>query len=223
LSKANLLRHATEFQHRPYACECGGQYSRLDVPNRHLNTFAIYEPKFPCTFCRLHRGPDGFRRADHLAQHLTNYHNHESERKVRSSWYNFPVCPHPNCPQHRDESFTKLLLRMQQGRNPFPFNLRLPSICGMSTTNPNFLVMYLDVSVLGEKGYSRQKDLKKHREDTHPNSAPYVITRQSPFVKCHHCGYIFASSQSLAQHQLLNWIGAGLVRRGVFYVNQAIS
>jgi hypothetical protein len=44
-SKGNLLRHGKEFQHQPYACECGAAFSRVDVLNRHLEASNTDKPK----------------------------------------------------------------------------------------------------------------------------------------------------------------------------------
>lgn len=47
--------------------------SQVEDPDQHVN-----EPKhpqyYPCQYCRHHRGDNGFRRRDHLAQHMRNYH-----------------------------------------------------------------------------------------------------------------------------------------------------
>jgi hypothetical protein len=81
-SKAGLLLHAMETQHQPYACECGSRFSRLDVLNRHLESIDTREPKFPCKYCKLHRGADGFWREDNLMQHMRNYQSVPTEHSM---------------------------------------------------------------------------------------------------------------------------------------------
>jgi hypothetical protein len=176
-SRSGLLQHATEFQHQPYACECGGRYSRLDILNRHLKTVGTDEPKFPCTFCRLHRGAKGFRRADRLAQHMKNYHNHDSEPRVRSSTYKFQTCPHPDCPQYRGESFVRLSKTLQREKKPFASQSALTKHMRDEHNESKFPCDVTGCDRVGRKGYSRQKDLKKHHEDMHPDSGPYLVTR----------------------------------------------
>ncbi|KAK0633956.1 hypothetical protein B0T14DRAFT_508093 [Immersiella caudata] len=51
-------------------CRCGKHYSRADALNRHLSNV-----KFKCTYQNCNAGSgNGFRRRDHLRQHLEVFH-----------------------------------------------------------------------------------------------------------------------------------------------------
>jgi hypothetical protein len=79
---------------------------------------------------------------------------------------------------------------------------------------------------VGRKGYSRQKDLKKHREDMHPDSGPYLVARQSTLIQCQPCGMVFASYQTLAEHQSSLWYPSGNPKNRVckgFYDDHATN
>ncbi|EUC51009.1 hypothetical protein COCMIDRAFT_62707, partial [Bipolaris oryzae ATCC 44560] len=42
-------------------------------------------PRFPCRYCRKYRGSKGFKRRDHLIQHVRNYH-HIGENDRDENW-----------------------------------------------------------------------------------------------------------------------------------------
>jgi uncharacterized Zn-finger protein len=161
-SKADLLRHAKEKQHQPYSCECGALFSRLDVLNRHLESLGTDEPKHPCKYCRRHRGANGFRRRDHLTQHIRNYHHLELDDEStaasasRLKFY-FPVCSHPDCPQYRDESFKTLPAALRRRLSHSQLKARTLSICAMSIMSVPSHVMCRDAIELDGEGTSKRR------------------------------------------------------------------
>ena len=74
-----LEDHGKQHSHKPFGCGCGCQFTRSDALTRHLNTYSNGAPKYPCNYCKHHRGPNGFRRRDHLLQHLRGYHKLDAE------------------------------------------------------------------------------------------------------------------------------------------------
>ncbi|KAK2047349.1 hypothetical protein LZ31DRAFT_153163 [Colletotrichum somersetense] len=114
-NNAKLQEHANEAQHSQFVCVCGKTFARLDVLNRHVECLGSDLPKFPCRFCKRHRGKDGFRRRDLLLQHIRGYHKFETEENIngilpsRQGKHLKPsVCFYPGCPKYRDDSFAKL-------------------------------------------------------------------------------------------------------------------
>ena len=104
-SEADLLRHTKLVQHQPYGCECSALFSHLDVLHLHLKYFTCDDPKYPCKFCKRYQGSDGFKRRDHLRQHIRNYHHLESievekeTESIRSRTERaLPVCSYLSCP-----------------------------------------------------------------------------------------------------------------------------
>ncbi|CAG8957837.1 hypothetical protein HYFRA_00000177 [Hymenoscyphus fraxineus] len=186
-SKADLLRHAKKQQHQPYACECGASFSRLDVLNRHLEKFSDEEPKYPCKYCKLHRGPEGFRRHDHLLQHMRNYHNHDIESKNLLK-YSFPVCSYPECPEYRDESFTKMSRKEQDQNKPFSSRSAYTKHMREAHNETPYPCDVPGCLRVGRKGYFREKDLIKHRKDEHPESDAYHVIPRLTRTNCLDCG-----------------------------------
>jgi hypothetical protein len=187
-TKANLLRHAKETQHQPYGCECGSLFSRLDVLNRHLESFSNEDPKYPCTYCKLHRGSNGFRRLDHLKQHIRNYHHLEmdDERTGAESRlkYTFPVCSHYGCPQYRDMAFLQLPRKSQAENKPFNSQSAYTKHMRDEHNECTFPCDVPGCSRIGRRGYFREKDLLNHRRQEHPDAPKYVVAKRELRFHC---------------------------------------
>jgi hypothetical protein len=190
-SKADLLRHGKEFQHQPYACECGAAFSRIDVLNRHIESFGTDEPQYPCKYCKRHRGADGFRRLDHLNQHMRNYHHHEIdkepiEQKPKNTRlkYSFPVCPHSDCPQYRDGSFKELPHRTQEQQKPFESQSAYTKHMREVHNECTFPCDVAGCERVGRRGYFREKDLLKHRREQHPEASAYEVAKRDLRIRC---------------------------------------
>ncbi|KAE9375842.1 hypothetical protein N431DRAFT_403854 [Stipitochalara longipes BDJ] len=188
LTKANLLRHAKETQHQPYRCECGALFSRLDVLNRHLESFNNEDPKHPCKYCKLHRGPNGFRRLDHLKQHIRNYHHLEMDDEIAgaSSRLKFviPVCPHPECPQYRNEAFKQLPRKSQVEAKPFNSQFAYTKHMRDEHNECTFPCDVSGCARTGRRGYFREKDLLNHRRQEHPDAARYDVAKRELRLRC---------------------------------------
>lgn len=189
-SKADLLRHARQLQHQPYACECGSSFSRLDVLNRHLEKFDPAEPKHPCKYCKRHRGPNGFQRLDHLMQHIRNYHHHEVDNghgddmdKSRLK-YKIPTCPHPGCPAYRDETFKQQSQQIQQTDKPFASQSAFTKHMRDEHNECSFPCDVAGCERVGRRGYFREKDLLKHRRTQHPDAPPYAVEKRATQWTC---------------------------------------
>lgn len=173
--RARLQEHANSTQHSPFQCACGTRFARLDVLHRHIDSYDKAMPKFPCTSCKFHRGKLGFRRRDHLVQHLRGYHKLDQEeinqispssRTMRLS--SMPVCPHPGCEYHRTASFQFLSDEEQLRTRPFAKQGDLTKHMKEVHDETPFPCTISGCDKVGAKGYVREKDFMKHRAAKHP-------------------------------------------------------
>lgn len=205
--KAELVRHADLQQHTPYGCECGSRYSRIDVLNRHLDSFSTADPEFPCMYCKRHRGAQGFKRKDHLMQHLRNYHHHGpghvSNKGDHTPRYmlRYPVCPHSDCPFHRDGISKEQPTTFQQQSKPFASQSAFTKHMREEHNESTFPCDIAGCDRVRARGYFRQKDMLKHRRQQHPNADASHIAAPAPQTCCAEsdCGAVVDAS-AMVEH-----------------------
>ncbi|THV52261.1 hypothetical protein BGAL_0084g00210 [Botrytis galanthina] len=94
-----LDRHAYSSGHFAYVCrypDCESTAGRFSDLIRHQACHKEDVPRHPCPHCSTYRGNNGFKRKDHLRQHIRNYHKIESN--YIGPIYSSPFrCKHGNC------------------------------------------------------------------------------------------------------------------------------
>ncbi|RAL65918.1 hypothetical protein DID88_005580 [Monilinia fructigena] len=76
-----LDSHGTLEGHFAYLClypDCGSMAGRIGDLIRHQACHKSNVARHPCPHCRTYRGNNGFKRKDHLRQHISNYHKIET-------------------------------------------------------------------------------------------------------------------------------------------------
>ena len=198
-SQYRLRLHANEAQHSPFACKCGQKFARRDVLQRHIVSQGSALPRYPCTHCKLHRGKNGFRRRDHLLQHIRGYHKLDSDNFLldlnprQTKQHEVIFCRHPSCEYHRDDTFRKLPWHSQLENRPFrnksEHTKHLKDVHGETA----FPCNVPGCERVGSKGYSREKDLINHRVKTHSGLERYLPKPRQTRRKCPAgCGKFFS-------------------------------
>ncbi|KAI1278632.1 hypothetical protein F5Y07DRAFT_65156 [Xylaria sp. FL0933] len=207
--ETKLLKHARHQKHSPYACFCGIKFTRNDVLTRHVQSFTKESAKYPCTFCKRHRGKTAFRRRDHLVQHLQGYHKMEPEEindisppTFRPQSRQILTCPVADCEAYRDDAFKALPWKKQIEGRPFQkqsdYNKHMRDVHKESA----FPCPVGSCDRVGAKGYMREKDLIKHLADKHPDapSSTYIPTKPSNY-RCAGCGKELSTLATLQDHE----------------------
>ncbi|KAI1199245.1 hypothetical protein F5X97DRAFT_126084 [Nemania serpens] len=118
-------------QHRlastnPWKCRCGQSFTRMHTLQRHIQgTQKTIVPKYECPECPAYRAKNGFKRKDHLVQHLRHFHKYGDDQ-LRESFpprqarrYDIPVCHFESCEYYRDPEFKEMTIGQQENNRPF--------------------------------------------------------------------------------------------------------
>jgi hypothetical protein len=143
---------------------------------------------------------------------MRNYHHHEIdkepiEQSARSSRlkYSFPVCPHLDCPQHRDGLFKELPHRIQAEQKPFESQSVYTKHMREVHNECTFPCDVPGCDRVGRRGYFREKDLLKHRRDQHPDASAYEVAKRDLRIRCTEEGcFALLDPSSMSYH--VSWI-----------------
>lgn len=81
LNSHHAGQHLALSTSRPFKCHCGLDSTKLYTLERHVRVASKHlTPDFPCTKCTAYQGINGFRRKDHLVQHMKFFHKYSDEQ-----------------------------------------------------------------------------------------------------------------------------------------------
>jgi DNA-directed RNA polymerase subunit RPC12/RpoP len=176
-TRNDLTRHATDSQHNAFLCEhpgCVSTFTRYPDLIRHEGIHAPDSSRYPCHLCKRHRGPTAFKRKDHLTQHLRNYH-HVDPEDGKSLGFS---CPKEGCENYRDETFFRRGIasgwkhvprwNTAKGEAPFPNQAALTKHLKAEHDESQFPCEVPFCDRVRGKGFTRKRDLFKHRQAKHP-------------------------------------------------------
>ncbi|KAH0551416.1 hypothetical protein GP486_007369 [Trichoglossum hirsutum] len=161
-----LSLHAHRTGHAPYRCQfpgCLSVFSSHDTMIRHQTKHNDEATRYSCSYCRKYRGPNGFKRKDHLRQHVLNYHHiNEPSGNRYEVLYGFGACPRAGCTEYRDRYVHPMPFKkkseytehMRKVHNESPFPCDAP-FCDR----------------IDGKGFFRAIDLRKHKAKKHTEDA----------------------------------------------------
>jgi hypothetical protein len=165
--------HARTTGHQAYRCtECDASFSRLDVLGRHRQEHQPIAKIHSCDYCKKWRAPNGFRRKDHLTQHLRNYHHFQIDTKAQDPDSDWLVggkedpgfrrhCLHEGCPLFRHDSDGDKMSSLFPTRSAFTAHMKKEhdkSIYPCSQPG---------CARINGKGFFRERDLMKHMRRVH--------------------------------------------------------
>ncbi|PMD27996.1 hypothetical protein NA56DRAFT_153501 [Hyaloscypha hepaticicola] len=147
-SHNGLDQHGGETMHAAYRClypECGSECTRIADLKRHQLTHRSILQRHACPHCRKYRGDNGFKRMDHLRQHIRNYHHIDVDAQdVNADGSTGHSCPFEGCNKTGSNAFqTEKLLKVHlKKEHPSPFQCSYPG-CDR----------------VGTKGWFRERDM----------------------------------------------------------------
>ncbi|TEY67138.1 hypothetical protein BOTCAL_0129g00100 [Botryotinia calthae] len=190
-SRGQLDYHALRSGHSAYNCrypDCESTAGRFSDLIRHQARHKKDVPRHPCPHCRTYRGNNGFKRKDHLRQHITNFHKIEPNHIgwIGSSPFR---CKHFNCQgynvmirqnlrslddltqhmltEHNSSAFTCDKMSCDRvGLNGFDTKKLLQDHIKKEHPSP-FQCTHPGCDQVGSEGWLREKDQKKHMLKKH--------------------------------------------------------
>lgn len=173
-STTELGHHARESQHAAFKCKCGSTFQGIYDLKRHQNRHQPGTPAYPCLYCRRHRGESGFRRKDHLTQHIRKYHhitsdNSEDEycqKKEKPSL----ICPYPHSARLKNRglgSSSASEISDSEGRQNFMTKKQFVQHMRVVHNESPFECTVEGCDRIGSRGYMREGDLRNHYEKAH--------------------------------------------------------
>ncbi|KAH7132201.1 hypothetical protein B0J11DRAFT_521071 [Dendryphion nanum] len=162
-SQYRLSYHVERSGHAAIHCHhdgCGRVFSRADTYQRHLRTHQKDAQRFPCTYCKKYRGENGFKRKDHLRQHVRNYHHIEDVESGTQLLLNSSrkyACPCMACPQYRQNPF----------RGPFKKFSEYMAHMKSVHNESDYPCPEPNCERVDGKGYFRKADLRTHLRKIH--------------------------------------------------------
>ncbi|KAF2123107.1 hypothetical protein BDV96DRAFT_14387 [Lophiotrema nucula] len=173
-SQGGLGYHTSVTGHTGLACryeDCGKTFSRLDTFSRHQRNHQEDASRFPCKLCKKYRGSNGFKRKDHLTQHMRGYHHVEEESYDPDF---FRGCPYTECPQHwkgfdrEIKSYSDYYYYYsRRDQAPFKKPSELLEHRRKVHDESDFPCPQAGCERVGGKGYFRKADLRFHLKKVH--------------------------------------------------------
>ncbi|KAI8622886.1 hypothetical protein F5Y19DRAFT_44021 [Xylariaceae sp. FL1651] len=196
----------------PFKCKCGQQFTKLYTLERHIRGFQRDSlPAYPCEHCSAYQGTDGFKRKDHLLQHLRVFHKYDASQLAESfaprkaRIYNIPVCHFNDCEYFRGPEFKALGAAEQENNRPFTKQSDYTAHMKQEHDWSPYPCNFPGCRKVDRNGFFSPNALNKHFEKNHPEAtAPQLETERRAAVKvtCDYCRRSLLGA-SLAEHQLL--------------------
>jgi hypothetical protein len=163
MSTWDLEQHASDFGHTAFICkqeDCEKGFTRPDTYNRHRRTHQEDARRFPCKYCKKYRGKNGFKRKDHLTQHVRNYHHIGEDEAFLD--YDRRWCPKADCIKSNPSGKLDL-------STPRAFQSSKKWIDHMRTEHDEskFSCPQPGCDRVNGKGYFRKNDLRTHLRKVH--------------------------------------------------------
>ncbi|KAI0553856.1 hypothetical protein F4679DRAFT_580026 [Xylaria curta] len=163
----------------PFVCNCGRNFTRLSSLERHVqnNTKQLNPVLHPCAECTTYQGKNGFKRRDHLIQHLRVLHkwNDDQLATLSSTGQNYrlkiSVCHFPECDYYRAPGFKDMGIREQAKNRPFDKQSHYTDHMKREHDWSPYPCKVSGCSKVNGSGFFSTTTLERHYKEKHPGSA----------------------------------------------------
>jgi hypothetical protein len=168
----SLEMHTYMTGHIGFICkqdDCEKGFSRWDTYTRHQRTHQKDARRFPCKYCKKYKGKNGFKRKDHLTQHVRNYH-HIGEDDISSRhWRKW--CPKLDCTESRPAG-----VPMWSDQSAFPSSKECINHIRTEHDESEFSCPQPGCDRVNGKGYFRKNDLRAHLRKVHGTDGSFDMS-----------------------------------------------
>jgi hypothetical protein len=174
-SQYEVALHASNTGHASFSCNhdgCGKRFSRLDTYQRHERTHREDAKRFPCRYCKKYRGPKGFKRKDHLTQHIRNYH-HIGEDEEVGKMFDRKWCPKQECTDSKPDSMPHW---DRGGKGTFASSKEWIKHIRTVHDESEFSCPQPGCDRVNGKGYFCQNDLRAHLRKVHGTDGSFDMS-----------------------------------------------
>ena len=174
-SQYELGLHAFATGHASFICkhdDCEKRFSRLDTYQRHQRTHLEDAKRFPCKYCKKYRGKNGFKRKDHLNQHVRNYH-HIGEDEQVGTIPNRKWCPKRECAKARHDDSVEYVRLSTQG--VFPSSKEWVKHMRTVHDESEYSCPQAGCDRVNRKGYFRSAELRTHLRKVHGTDGSFDV------------------------------------------------
>ena len=143
---------------------CASSFARPGDLKRHFRRHSAVTELFSCPHCQRRSGQNGFKREDHLSQHLRNCHN------IGLTWDVEYSCRHWSCPEYRQKAEAPYCYLWRPGELPFKSKAALTKHLKEIHDESELPCPVPSCERKGGKGYMRRSDLVRHIKAKHGNA-----------------------------------------------------
>ncbi|KAI1421895.1 hypothetical protein F5Y12DRAFT_717890 [Xylaria sp. FL1777] len=194
----------------PFKCHCGKEFTRLSSLQRHIRGAQKHLiPEYPCHECTTYQGKNGFKRKDHLVQHLSHSHNYDDNQlgelfpTSETRMHTIPVCHFEDCEYYRSPEFKKLGIKYQQDNRPFGKQSDYTTHMKHEHDWSPYPCKVPGCSKLDGNGFFNTIAFQKHYKEKHPQSTiPISQDGVAETVECNYCHKILKPGSLVAHHSM---------------------
>ncbi|KAI0437212.1 hypothetical protein F4803DRAFT_165300 [Xylaria telfairii] len=206
------VQHLIVSESAPFRCQCGQDFTRLCSLERHIRHHAgqlNLDALHPCTECPDRQGKNGFKRLEHLKQHLQGFHKWDNDQLAtlfpprKAHILRIPVCHFPECDYYRGPGFEDMGVREREENRPFDKQSHYTDHMKREHDWSPYPCKVTGCNKVNGSGFFSTTTFERHYKKKHAGyaiPAPKVQDHITETVTCDYCRKSF-SRNGITSHQ----------------------